>query len=176
MDESISSSNSCTPVHPRNSARKHNSRNGTFPPRGYPHGPEYKEDGQRYSTRNNGDNCSADDICRLIDTYVIANRSISKIVHSADGNSAEDTAGCDSPPGHSVVRTNGDKGSKEHNDRDEEGDCSKTARVLYLQLWLSVGHANSRVADEVLGDVSGYQTTPRRCLGHAPCTKWRCRP
>lgn len=75
-------------------------------------------------------------------------------MHSADGSSAEDTAGRDSPPGNSVIRTNSDKGSKEHNDRDEEGDCGETARILYLQLWFSVGEVDGCVADEMLGHVS----------------------
>lgn len=71
-------------------------------------------------------------------------------MHAADGRSAEDAAGGDAAPGDDLVGADGDEGGQEDDDGHEKGDGGEAARVLDLQLWLSIGEVDGCVAYEVL--------------------------
>lgn len=78
-------------------------------------------------------------------------------MHSADSSATKDTADKDSPPRDRIVRADSNKGSQEYDNRYEEGDGGKAARVRHLQLTLSICQVNGSVTDKVLG---GGERTP----------------
>ena len=152
-------------MHARYSTSQDDGRNAPFPPGVGPRGAKHKEHGQGHDASNSSDDCGTNNVCRAIDTNVIGDGGISKVVHAADGSSAEDTADYDSPPGNNVIRTNSNKSSEEHKNRDEEGDGSEAARVCYLQLRLSVCKVNGSVTDEMLETISLCRRSPPRFVG-----------
>lgn len=72
-------------------------------------------------------------------------------MHPANSSTTKDTTDEDSPPGNRIICADGNEGSQEYDNRYEEGDGGKAARVRHLQLTLSICQVNGSVTDKVLG-------------------------
>lgn len=99
-----------------------------------PYSSKYEEQRQGNNAGEHGDDSCANDECWPIYTCVILDGRVSEVVHATDSSTTENTSYHDSPPGDIIIRTNGDKGGQEDNDRDEKGDGSKATGVCHLQV------------------------------------------
>lgn len=120
MQEGITRSNSCAPVHARHGSGQDHGTAQSLPPGAAPGILKDKEESKGRGTGEHGDDDGANEVGEVIRAPIVADGCVGEVVHAADGAARKQSRKDNSPPLDSTVAVDADKGEYEHEDGHEE--------------------------------------------------------